>query len=943
MKNLKKFTKAELISKLSKINPKKSDSSIENKVNNQSIWARIIELLLIIKKTLWQITLIVTVIKIFKKYRFFRALWMALNSVVMTIFGISLLDNFRIDFISKFLNEIRFVTASIVEYFTNTYFYSVIAGLFTSKEIATNQKIRVRPVTEEISWQTKGTKGDFEENKGNSKISEWLKPDSVKKQEEMMDDSYNKYYLFLLLLLLAGVAWYYSDQIKDFGTGTDPNISVLDRIKDIPSNLYKIPGKIKNWWSRNTPDNDSNISYSAQDKIKAEKMRDIIDTADLNNPANNFPLYKNENLSQETIKLEDRTQIAGPSLPLVPAETGLREISWETWDQAALGLPNEIDQYFKYANESGFPKAVIQVGLGKVIADRIKKLSWVNPEKYEKLMQDPSMKNKFENFNRYVDSLENENVIDSAEVWSDGSPSPILSPVRQEQSIEQILSPGMTNYAIDDPQISDYRRAMSPVEEEALIANEEFKQWATTVTQRKSQEQLILETETAAPVKIHKVNPVEVIDEETTPTAGPSRLSQIVETEPRLDDSELLNTVKSFFNDEDEIENQTESSYNPPKRKSSRTLMGMTPDERSEIKQSYKSEFNTKLNESTNELEDIQELSETQRSILKTNKQMATQSSLEGILHSQLEANKTDTDNPSFLDRVKDNILNPGKIFMNKNTEPSGSSSSQLVEDSHNLDENIRFSAKEKGKGREIIDDSQIDLSHPVVYDQEIKTEDKVESPQTDDSPNTEDSLEVKGEETNLLFVEQDDRKDITKDNSPLLSTLGLNTPIYKSPLQTIKNIFSSTSNQLEDMENLFSDEETNPEVGSSSKVTIEEAIPNLTKEEKIKIQKISEETDMYRSDLVIEELTKIIPNYSEASYRESFIKAMDEEIKSAKTENERNEIIEQIRKMDMNEIYSISGSSDTNKIKNAIRENYTHNLLLREIKNKASSSTLKE
>jgi hypothetical protein len=72
----------------------------------------------------------------------------------MTIFGISLFDNFGIDFISNFLNEIRLILASIVGYFANTHFYSVIAGLFSSKEDISNQRkisIKDRSLNEENS------------------------------------------------------------------------------------------------------------------------------------------------------------------------------------------------------------------------------------------------------------------------------------------------------------------------------------------------------------------------------------------------------------------------------------------------------------------------------------------------------------------------------------------------------------------------------------------------------------------------------------------------------------------------------------------------------------------------------------------------------------------------------------------------------------------------
>jgi len=52
----------------------------------------------------------------------------------MSIFGISLIDNFGFDFIKNFLTEIRVITASVVGYLSETHFYSFIASLFNKKE-----------------------------------------------------------------------------------------------------------------------------------------------------------------------------------------------------------------------------------------------------------------------------------------------------------------------------------------------------------------------------------------------------------------------------------------------------------------------------------------------------------------------------------------------------------------------------------------------------------------------------------------------------------------------------------------------------------------------------------------------------------------------------------------------------------------------------------------
>jgi hypothetical protein len=82
-------------------------------------------------------------------------------------------------------------------------------------------------------------------------------------------------------------------------------------------------------------------------------------------------------------------------------------------------------------------------------------------------------------------------------------------------------------------------------------------------------------------------------------------------------------------------------------------------------------------------------------------------------------------------------------------------------------------------------------------------------------------------------------------------------------------------------------------------------------------------------------------PNYDENSYRKEFMKAVEEEINSGKTEAEKEQIRKEFLKTDLLEIQNTGGTSDTKIIRNVIRENYTHNSLLNEIKNKASTSSI--
>lgn len=203
--NLNKFTKAELISRFKKLESK-NNNKINEGGNNQTMFSKLIELILTFKNILIKLTLISFIIKIFKKYSLFRRLWNILNTIVMGIFGISLIDNFGFYFITNFIEEIKVIAYSITNYLSNTHFYSFIASLFSKKEEVTKESkisLRDEPLIEENRRQTKRNGEKVERN---SKISEWLKPETPIIEEE----SNNKKYLIIAaLLILAGLSWYY--------------------------------------------------------------------------------------------------------------------------------------------------------------------------------------------------------------------------------------------------------------------------------------------------------------------------------------------------------------------------------------------------------------------------------------------------------------------------------------------------------------------------------------------------------------------------------------------------------------------------------------------------------------------------------------------------------------------------------------------------------------
>jgi hypothetical protein len=219
--NLNKFTKAELITKLKQIksnNSKLTQNSILIKIN--SYFSQIWELIITFKNILIKLTLISFFIQIFKKYKIFRRLWKLLNSIVMTIFGISFLENFGMEYIQHLFYEIRFLIGNTVDYFTNTHFYKYLSDLFTENKTNPSSETinEMSSMTKEISGATKGSEENIKKSGGNSKIVEWIKPENEYSEinEDIKTDNstYKNIFYIGTFIIISSLAWYYSDEVK---------------------------------------------------------------------------------------------------------------------------------------------------------------------------------------------------------------------------------------------------------------------------------------------------------------------------------------------------------------------------------------------------------------------------------------------------------------------------------------------------------------------------------------------------------------------------------------------------------------------------------------------------------------------------------------------------------------------------------------------------------
>ena len=235
--DFKKHTKAELISAIKNYQIKKLEEKLdlqkESNKNNiltkiKSYFVQLWNLISTFKDILAKLTFISLLIGLFRKYKIFRRIWFILNSIIITIFSIFSIENFGIEFLTNFITEIRIITSSIVEYLSNTDFYNYLNKLFNKnnviEEVPSSEKTdKSRPLITEISSETIRNESSIRQNSGNSKISEWLKPEPEVIENKEINTIENKtnYIKYIIIgstiIIISSLGWIYLDEIKTAG------------------------------------------------------------------------------------------------------------------------------------------------------------------------------------------------------------------------------------------------------------------------------------------------------------------------------------------------------------------------------------------------------------------------------------------------------------------------------------------------------------------------------------------------------------------------------------------------------------------------------------------------------------------------------------------------------------------------------------------------------
>jgi hypothetical protein len=512
--NWNKFTKAELISKLNKINKLESKNSNVNN-SNTALFSRILDIISYFKRLIFKITLISIIIKTFKRYSLFTKVLRFANWIILTIFGISLIDNFNLDF----FKEIRYVLAGIITYLSNTHFYSFMVSLFNHKEVATNQiSIREEP----MNWESSRNESQIKQDKRNSKISEWLSPES-----EVKPESDNTKYYVIAGMLIACIAWYYWGDIGPV---------------------------INNWFRRPRPGNDGtgnnntgmdrgNIQPSLDNKPTVEqRLKNIFDNK---SDQSQIELVDNTQNVASTSKLDnsppsDNSMNHYFTKPVEQQMTGLRNISGQDFNAESTSVLNEIDSFLKYQDSASFPKnAVIGAGLYKLLSNRLVKLFESNRSEYNQLVQDGEISNKIDRF------------WDLEDQFNSQPGTPISESNNQTNNLDN-------THNILDNQSDTY--------EEVAVANIESRMaWSDRATPS-------VHSQVSTPsVQSQDINPIvqtEVIEQpkytfsdmldsirsrrdDSHVLGSPSnKLSSLVDNADNLDDKDLMNSVKETFKEE---------------------------------------------------------------------------------------------------------------------------------------------------------------------------------------------------------------------------------------------------------------------------------------------------------------------------------------------------------------------------------------------------------
>lgn len=289
MKNLNKYTKAELISKL-------KNKRLEN-TNSNSITEGIISKLLLFKSLILKLTLITLVITWIKKYTLLRKFWHIFSMIGSTLLGLSMIDIYAFDFIN---------------WLKDTNIYKWYSELFNKPVVETKIESdnKINP-SSTISSSNNNTTRNEERVENSIKISDWINrrsEETVINQEDMdeIKDTpfYSKYKYFAIGAVIGVtclVSWYYyGDNITSVGQSGIEKIktsygAIIDYLSSFRSTPPDDPGGSNS--SGSAISDKSNIRAKLDKYFKTPDARKIDDAAsEIELLDNSQPIASSSNL-----------------------------------------------------------------------------------------------------------------------------------------------------------------------------------------------------------------------------------------------------------------------------------------------------------------------------------------------------------------------------------------------------------------------------------------------------------------------------------------------------------------------------------------------------------------------------------------------------------------------------------------------------------------------
>lgn len=221
--NFNKLTKQQLIQQIESI-------KTENKNNNnkKSLIQRFLEFWIFYKNLFFKITIVALIIKIFRKYSILKKIWRILNTLVMSIFGISMFDIYGFDIFYNLFKEINFIFSNIIDYLSNTHFYLILKNLFNLKKVEDEFPSKSNK-NENGSLGSINTASNEISNGNNENKTISSRIEKVNENNQNTPFYKDGYFIIGAILIIGGLLGYFWFKSSKPDTGGNVNITDLNR------------------------------------------------------------------------------------------------------------------------------------------------------------------------------------------------------------------------------------------------------------------------------------------------------------------------------------------------------------------------------------------------------------------------------------------------------------------------------------------------------------------------------------------------------------------------------------------------------------------------------------------------------------------------------------------------------------------------------------------